>query len=803
MTNLGSKAENLIQLRDNYRVDVPAFLAIPFEKLFQNYPDLSESLVQSVNEFLSDQIELSTCQAHLQGLLANLSVDDASLNKLAAEIEAKGMQKVSFRTSALLEDGGTDSFAGQYQSFLDIDFSMESLREHSVRCFNSMLSDQVLSYSKLRGISHFLLGGSVIVQKMFYGNISGVLFTENGFGELQLAVSDSWQNTAVEGENAREIRIPRFGLQKAQLPSHLKRLCEDALRIEASIGRPIDVEWAVNQDSVAFLQFRPITQPMLEYSFEWDSTNISENYPGITLPLTYSVIRQFYGSVYLSFFRMLGAKEKDIAEAAPITENMLGYLDGRVYYRITNWYEAIKLMPGKRNQEYFEAMLNPVRKRGKAEQSKMDLKSILTIFRLGYLLFRSESISKKFSKEIAEKIAGFDAVNFDYINAATILESGKKIRREVLNQWAVTILNDVRLMVFHGILQRLYAKSENPKDYLVLMAGLTDKASIRPLEQLSRLGQIVEQAMGLEQVQDLSELSKTPSFTRVKQAAGEYVNEFGARTPGELKLENQRITDSLFSILELALKSSKSGIDASPSQETRQFAWPTNQSVLLRPVIGYVAKNTRRAIDWRERFRFNRAQTFNLSRKGFDAVGKALYEEGILASPRDIYWLTDHEVDELVGAHAPILDAKPLVQVRKLKFAEYEKVEKTLAVQGSGRIAGMHQVNVEAIPSEDGIAGNGVAPGEVTAEVIVVKTFDPTVDVRGKILVVHYIDPGWTLLFTQAAGIVAERGNALSHAAIIAREIGIPAIVAAVNATNNLVTGEIVTINGNTGIIKK
>lgn len=803
MTNLGSKAENLIQLRDNYRVDVPAFLAIPFEELFQNYPDLSESLVQSVNEFLSDQIELSTCQAHLQGLLANLSVDDASLNKLAAEIEAKGMQKVSFRTSALLEDGGTDSFAGQYQSFLDIDFSMESLREYSVRCFNSMLSDQVLSYSKLRGISHFLLGGSVIVQKMFYGNSSGVLFTENGFGELQLAVSDSWQNTAVEGENAREIRIPRFGLQKAQIPSQLKRLCEDALRIEASIGRPIDVEWAVNQDSVAFLQFRPITQPMLEYSFEWDSTNISENYPGITLPLTYSVIRQFYGSVYLSFFRMLGAKEKDIAEAAPITENMLGYLDGRVYYRITNWYEAIKLMPGKRNQEYFEAMLNPVRKRGKAEQSKMDLKSILTIFRLSYLLFRSESISKKFSKEIAEKIAGFDAVNFDYINAATILESGKKIRREVLNQWAVTILNDVRLMVFHGILQRLYAKSENPKDYLVLMAGLTDKASIRPLEQLSRLGQIVEQAMGLEQVQDLSELSKTPSFTRVKQAAGEYVNEFGARTPGELKLENQRITDNLFSILELALKSSKSGIDASPSQETRQFAWPTNQSVLLRPVIGYVAKNTRRAIDWRERFRFNRAQTFNLSRKGFDAVGKALYEEGILASPRDIYWLTDHEVDELVGAHAPILDAKPLVQARKLKFAEYEKVEKTLAVQGSGRIAGMHQVNVEAIPSEDGIAGNGVAPGEVTAEVIVVKTFDPTVDVRGKILVVHYIDPGWTLLFTQAAGIVAERGNALSHAAIIAREIGIPAIVAAVNATNNLVTGEIVTINGNTGIIKK
>ncbi|MBU6145066.1 MAG: hypothetical protein KGQ56_06305, partial [Acidobacteria bacterium] len=516
------------------------------------------------------------------------------------------------------------------------------------------------------------LAGSVIVQKMFYGSNSGVLFTENGSGELQLAITNSWRNTVVEGEDAKELRIPRFELGKADIPNQLRQLCEASLRIEAAVGRPIDVEWAYNKQGVAFLQYRPITQPMLEYSFEWDSTNISENYPGITLPLTYSVIRQFYGSVYLSFFRMLGAKEKDIAGAAPITENMLGYLDGRVYYRITNWYEAIKLMPGKRNQEYFEAMLNPVRKRGKSEQSKLDLKSFLTICRFVVLLLRSEGISKRFAKSIAAKIAAYDAVNFDYINAATILESGKKIRREVLAEWAVTILNDVRLMVFHGVLQRLYAKSENPKDYLSLMAGLTDKASIRPLEQLSRLGQVVEEAMLVEGLEDLEDLAKTPSWVKVKQVAQEYVSEFGARTPGELKLENERLTDSLFTILELARKSAKSGIEASPSEETRTISWPTNQSILLRPLIRYVAKNTRRAIDWRERFRFNRAQTFNLSRKGFDAVGKALHQEGILASPRDIYWLTDHEVDELVGTHAPILDAKDLVEARKLKFAEYE-----------------------------------------------------------------------------------------------------------------------------------
>jgi pyruvate,water dikinase len=84
---------------------------------------------------------------------------------------------------------------------------------------------------------------------------------------------------------------------------------------------------------------------------------------------------------------------------------------------------------------------------------------------------------------------------------------------------------------------------------------------------------------------------------------------------------------------------------------------------------------------------------------------------------------------------------------------------------------------------------------------VVATSFDANLDVRGKILVVHHIDPGWTLLFTQAAGIIAEKGNALSHAAIIAREIGIPAIVAVAGATRELKTGDRVSMNGITGSI--
>ena len=97
--------------------------------------------------------------------------------------------------------------------------------------------------------------------------------------------------------------------------------------------------------------------------------------------------------------------------------------------------------------------------------------------------------------------------------------------------------------------------------------------------------------------------------------------------------------------------------------------------------------------------------------------------------------------------------------------------------------------------------GNGVAPGLITAPAIVVDTFDPELDVTGKILVVKHVDPGWTLLLVQAAGVISEKGNPLSHVAIVSREINIPAIVGVPDAVNRIRTGQSLSIDGTTGSV--
>jgi pyruvate,water dikinase len=802
---VGGKAEGLIRLRDEFGMPVPPFLVVPFAEVIANFSDLHNRLAEAISHYFADGDE-----DNLTKTLGSVSIvlDETTLQQISKEVRSQAWEKVSFRTSALAEDGPFASFAGQYESFLDVQYSEDELRAKARACFESMLSLRVLRYAKNRGLKRFDLGGSFIIQEMFYGTSSGVLFTETGSGSLGLQFSSSWRNTVVEGDDAKELSVPRGSIESAAIPEEIRRLCTLALELEALVGYPLDIEFSVKANQVMFLQMRPITVPNLSYSFDWDSTNISENYPGVTLPLTYSVIRELYAGVYKSFLRLLGTPEKLLQADETAFRNMLGHLNGNVYYRITNWYELLKFLPGRANQEFFEAMLNPVIKKGERKnRPRMDAKSLWTLIRFLWLLSRSEAKSELFRNKFSKRLAFFKSYHYEHVNVAELLDASKKVRNELLSEWAVPILNDVKLMVFHGILKRYFFASEDQTEYLAFLQGLTDRASLKPLEQLSHVGKTIAEAMQIENVSSIEELKATPSWVEVTRSANLYVTAFGSRTPGELKLESIRLTDDLDDVLAMALKAHESSFGlyakahAIEDEEVPQLAWPKHIKTYQRPILRWVANNTRKAIDWRERFRFNRAQTFDLSRSMYDAVGKVLTAENLISECRDIYWLTESEIDEIVNGHAWNLDAKNLVSSRKELFDSYSQNKMSLAVKGGGVIAPAQLSPVLPLNSVDGLAGKGVAPGVLTAKVIICTEFDPTVDVRGKILVVHHIDPGWTLLFTQAAGIVAERGNALSHAAIIAREIGIPAVVAAPDVTSILQSGEIITINGITGSI--
>ena len=104
---------------------------------------------------------------------------------------------------------------------------------------------------------------------------------------------------------------------------------------------------------------------------------------------------------------------------------------------------------------------------------------------------------------------------------------------------------------------------------------------------------------------------------------------------------------------------------------------------------------------------------------------------------------------------------------------------------------------------EKQLKGIGASPGKVSGRVRVIDNPANAKLEQGEILVAEYTDPGWIMLFPAASGILVERGSLLSHSAIVSRELGIPAVVGIIGLLDNIKTGDMVELDGTTGIVRK
>ncbi|MET4582777.1 phosphohistidine swiveling domain-containing protein [Conyzicola nivalis] len=777
VTAVGSKARGLQVLRATYGQLVPDFVVLPIADIVVDWPAVRDRCETLVAGYLAGTVDDAEYDARATGIAAGLALKGVPASQWPA---------ASVRTSALAEDGLTDSFAGQYLTTLDC--APADITEAVRASVASLFSRAVASYARLKGMTGLEVGGSVVVQRMFHGDLTGVLFSENGRAEVELAYSAGARNTTVDGDDAESLVVSKLSALPAKLPVP-RRLIEIALELEKQHGHPVDVEWAVRGGAIALLQVRPQTVAQLGYELAWDCSNIAENYPGVTLPLSYSFIRGLYSRVYPNFFRLLGVGERQIADSAHVFQNTLGYLHGHVYYQIDNWYEMVKLIPGSRhNQAFFAAMLQPARHGGPRDKAKPGLRGAIVLaalgIRLGLLMTRADARSRRFKRQFAERLNRYDSLDWRSLRADAILTTLERIRTDLLSLWATPILNDLRVMVFHGLLKTWCFGPERHADYLAYLRGLTDRASIAPLRALATLGERLRASHGT----DVAAVLADPASLELVTA---YVREFGDRTPDELQLENPRLGENLGSIVTLALGTSPSRAEPAAAPEIGNLRFGT----------AFIGRETRKAIDWRERFRFNRAQVYGLARSLYVALGERLVADGALDRGDDVFWLTEQELDAAVFGHSWDSDLRATVARRRGEYDGFAAADLARRMVGSGLVAPRSLAGDVPTGAAGELAGMGVAPGVLTAEVLVVDAFDPALDVRGKILVTSHIDPGWTLLFVQAAGVVTERGNALSHVAIIARELGMPAVVAAVGATTRLVSGRRITINGTTGAI--
>ena len=203
--------------------------------------------------------------------------------------------KYAIRSSSYLEDGEVNSYAGQFDTYLNI--KPREIEKYVRKCFNSINNSNIKEYIKGKRINDTDIKMDVIVQKMVNSELSGVLFTSNPQGllnETVIVVGKGLGNNVVEDKidtttyyyNNND-SIYYYEGKKDLLNSDLiNKLIDISKDIKEILGEYLDIEFGIEKGNIYILQARRITTIDTKSPLILDNSNIVESYPGVSLPLT-------------------------------------------------------------------------------------------------------------------------------------------------------------------------------------------------------------------------------------------------------------------------------------------------------------------------------------------------------------------------------------------------------------------------------------------------------------------------------------------------------------------------------------
>ncbi len=679
------------------------------------------------------------------------------------------------RSSFKSEDTETSSFAGQFETYLNVK------RADVEACFEKVLKSGdnhgALLYAKNRGITADNSKSVAIIQEMIIADYSGVLFTVNpigilnemtavvGIGTGNLVVEDKIDTTTYYYNKDDGIYFFEKNGNSPELASKiLEQLFEQGRKIESIFGTYMDIEFAIKDNIIYFLQARPVTTINSHYPIILDNSNIVESYPGVSLPLTQSFVKEIYYKIFSSCVKRMTRNPALANSLDTSLQNMTDVANWRIYYRISNWYCVLKLLPfSKKLISIWQDMLGVENKIITDDSFIISpkTKAVVTFTFLYYLI--------KTPKEMKALALYFDEQyklyikRLDEINSITeLLMLYEEIKDALCERWDLTLINDMYAFIFTAL------SGNKNKEYI---SNIRNLESMQPVTNMVKLAEIGKK-YGLDSTEYL-------------EKRAEYIKLYGDRCLSELKLETEtyRTKPALVDERINLMLSGGYDIKGQQTEEKRHF----------NPFV----KKAKLGIANRETSRMNRTRIFGLARSIMLKLGDILTSQNRLESSRDIFYLFYNEISD------NSLDFKPLVNKRKHEYIAYSKLPAFSRLVFSDRVINRHMINIGVgLFSSDGdINGVPASGGIAEGEILVIDEPSQNILTKGKIIVTKMTDPGWVFLIENALGIIAEKGSLLSHTAIIARELKKPSVVNVQKATKIFKSGDYVRLNGSTGEI--
>ena len=623
-----------------------------------------------------------------------------------------------------------------------------------------------------------------------------------------------------------------------------------ARRAARAFGRPQDIEWAIEGEQLFLLQSRPITtlgdlaDPDGTLNV-WDNSNITESYNGVTTPLTFSFARYVYQGVYRQFCVIMRVPRSKIAANERTFGRMLGLIQGRIYYNLLNWYRVLALLPGfTLNRRFMEQMMG-VRETlademaselvpaGTRDRILDALRSVRTAFGLLRNYFTLDRQIERFYVRLNEALA-LPHPQFAEMRLDELVAHYYKLEQQLLSRWDAPLVNDFFAMIFHGAFRKLAARWCGGADGTLANDAIRGEGNIISLEPAARVREMARVAAAHPELvtalreapveKALRKMRQYPEFSALYDA---YLEKFGDRCLEELKLESETLHDDPLVLLRNVGEAASAEVPpaevapgapiaattqpeiSSARQAEGKMRRALSGSPVRRWIIFWAMRQARKRVRNRENLRFERTRLFGTMRRLFLEVGRRLQSIGRLDDVRDIFYLELEEILAFNDGTAAATDLRSLVAMRKREFAGYwEGPVPADRFETRGPV--YHAQAYRSKEPSGGMEGGGderrglgCCPGVVRGKACVVRDPKHARLTAGCILVADHTDPGWIMLFPSASGLLVERGSLLSHSAIVARELGIPAVIAVPGLLDWLQNGDEVELDGGAGIVRR
>ncbi|MGZ8750132.1 MAG: PEP/pyruvate-binding domain-containing protein [Pseudonocardia sp.] len=773
-----------------------------------------------------------TTAAHEATCASSGVVPDDLRRVIVAFYERLGAGAVAVRSSATTEDLPQASFAGQHDTFLNVS-GAEAVLDAVRRCWASLASPRAVAYREAAGVADDPVRMAVVVQRMVDPVAAGVLFTANpitgtrtemvvdavaGLGDVVVDGSVSADHYVLNGQRRT---VSAGGCLSS---TELGRLRDAGERLQRRAGVPQDVEWAIDRAGTLWLlQSRAITTlfPLPESSLPGPRVYLEVGHmQGMLRPFT---------PMGMAAMRVATAQWlESVGLAAEPFDGHPGVVAaaGRMYIDLT------VLVRSRRHRAKLPAALRIYGPRVSGAMARvLDDPRFAPVPGRPYRLRSVVVVTARLAPGL---VAGMSGALLRPARArARAFRAAAGMARLQRPQGERTAADRVRLAaelqrpflgVMTAMLPPLYAAMLARAAAVGLLAGVAAESEVDETLRGAPYNVTTEMDLALWRLASAVAgehryllLHSPPAELAARYRAGElpefgldeFLRRYGHRGVAEVDVGVPRWAEDaapVFAALAGYLRV------ADPEQAPdRRFARAAGEAEAkigelvgrarrTRPVrarlAGFFLRRSRQLAGLRELPKFAWLYAFAAMRRELLAVGAELAGRGLLMRADDIVFLDFREA--LAAAEGQ--EVRELVAARR---ADFQRELRRRSVPGLLLSDGtIPEALTPRGPVTDGtLVGMAAAPGTVTGRARVIHDPASAHVEPGEILVAPTTDPGWTPLFLTAGGLVTETGSPMAHGPTVAREYGIPAVICVRDATQLIMTGQLITVDGASGTV--